>query len=211
MTDTEVALKTQGNALFKQMPEFCFGLVDFNQLPTDDLPEIAFVGRSNVGKSSLINAVAGCKIARTSVTPGRTQQFNFFKVQNACYIVDLPGYGFAKAPKKMVEHWTRMIHQYLRGRVQLKRVFLLMDSRHGIKEVDANIMKMLDTSAVSYQIILTKMDKITQKQQETVLADTLAISAKHAACYPEIILTSAEKRIGIEQVRMQFVKLIAGI
>lgn len=205
-------LKTEGLALFKQKPEFVRGVTTIDQLPTDGLMEIAFAGRSNVGKSSLINAVTGARgLARASNTPGRTQQLNFFKVSDKCHIVDLPGYGYAAAPEKMVQAWTRLIHDYLRGRVQLRRVFLLIDSRHGIKPVDEKIMKMLDGAAVTYQIILTKADKISRIASETVLKQTIEMGQKHVACYPEILLTSSEKNWNIDLVRAEFVKVIEGI
>ena len=145
-------LKQEGNDLFKKSPTFLRGVANVEQLPVSKSYEFAFAGRSNVGKSSLINAVTMTRgLARASNTPGRTQELNFFDVDGQCYIVDLPGYGYAAAPEKMVQAWTRLIHDYLRGRVQLKRVFLLIDSRHGLKEVDVKIMKMLDAAAVSYQ------------------------------------------------------------
>ena len=150
-------------------------------------------------------------LARASNTPGRTQELNFFDANGQFYIVDLPGYGYAAAPEKMVQAWTRLIHDYLRGRVQLKRVFLLIDSRHGIKEVDVKIMKMLDAAAVSYQIILTKIDKISKTACEKVLTDTIEKAKMHVAAYPEILVTSSEKNINIESVRSQFVKVLKGI
>ncbi|MBR5129826.1 MAG: YihA family ribosome biogenesis GTP-binding protein [Alphaproteobacteria bacterium] len=205
-------LKQEGLALFKKTPEFVRGVTTIDQLPTDGLMEIAFAGRSNVGKSSLINAVTGARgLARASNTPGRTQQLNFFKVSDKCHIVDLPGYGYASAPEKMVQAWTRLIHDYLRGRVQLRRVFLLIDARHGIKPVDEKIMKMLDGAAVTYQIILTKADKISRIAGEAVLKQTMEIGQKHVACYPEILLTSSEKNWNIDLVRAEFIKVIEGI
>lgn len=202
----------KGNDLFKTRPNFTLGVVDINQLPTDGLMEIAFAGRSNVGKSSLINAVTGIRgLARASNTPGRTQQLNFFNVSDKCYIVDLPGYGYAAAPEKMVQAWTRLIHDYLRGRVQLRRVFLLIDARHGIKPVDEKIMKMLDGAAVTYQIILTKSDKISIKQAESILHQTIEMGQKHVACYPEVLLTSSEKNHHIDLVRAEFIKVLEGI
>ncbi len=211
-TDFQADLIRKGNRLFEQKPVFLRGVVDVEQLPTGGLPEFAFAGRSNVGKSSLINAVTGVKgLARASNTPGRTQELNFFEQPGQFLIVDLPGYGYAAAPEKTVQTWTRLIHAYLRGRVQLRRVFLLIDARHGIKKVDENIMKMLDTAAVSYQIILTKADKISATEAQTVLSDTIAIGAQHVACYPEVILTSSEKNMNIDCVRAQFVKVLEGI
>lgn len=205
-------LKKEGNTLFIQKPTFLRGVASVEQLPITQVAEFAFAGRSNVGKSSLINAVTGVRgLARASNTPGRTQELNFFDAAGAFFIVDLPGYGYAAAPEKMVQAWTRLIHDYLRGRVQLKRVFLLIDSRHGLKDVDIKIMKMLDSSAVSYQIILTKIDKISKKECEKVLADTIEKSKTHVAAYPEILVTSSEKNIGIEEVRAQFVKVLKGI
>lgn len=205
-------LKKEGLALFKDKPEFVRGVTTIDQLPTDGLMEIAFAGRSNVGKSSLINAVTGARgLARASNTPGRTQQLNFFKVADKCHIVDLPGYGYAAAPEKMVQAWTRLIHDYLRGRVQLRRVFLLIDARHGIKPVDEKIMKMLDGAAVTYQIILTKADKISKVAGEAVLKQTMEMGQKHVACYPEILLTSSEKNWNIDLVRAEFIKVIEGI
>lgn len=201
-----------GDELFKTRPEFELGVANLEQLPTDGLMEIAFAGRSNVGKSSLINAVTKAKgLARASNTPGRTQQFNYFKVDDTCHLVDLPGYGYAQAPEKMVQSWTRMIHAYLRGRVQLRRVFLLIDARHGIKEVDLKIMKMLDAAAVSYQIILTKCDKISRIESDKVLQKAHEIGKTHVACYPEIIVTSSEKNINIDLVRAEIAKVVEGI
>ena len=205
-------LKKEGNDLFIQKPTFLRGVASVDQLPTTNVAEFAFAGRSNVGKSSLINAVTGVRgLARASNTPGRTQELNFFDADKQFFIVDLPGYGYAAAPEKMVQAWTRLIHDYLRGRVQLKRVFLLIDSRHGLKEVDVKIMKMLDSAAVSYQIILTKIDKISKTQCEKVFAETVEKAKSHVAAYPEILVTSSEKNIGIEAVRAQFVKVLKGI
>lgn len=205
-------LKKEGNELFQKSPVFLRGVASVDQLPIGQLPEFAFAGRSNVGKSSLINAVTQTRgLARASNTPGRTQELNFFDVSGMFHIVDLPGYGYAAAPEKMVQAWTRLIHDYLRGRVQLKRVFLLIDSRHGIKEVDVKIMKMLDSAAVSYQIILTKIDKISKTACEKVLSETIETAKKHVAAYPEILVTSSEKNINIEAVRAQFVKVLKGI
>ena len=173
-------------------------------LPDAEVPEIAFCGRSNVGKSSLLNALTGRKsIARTSVTPGRTQELNFFDVGEPLRfrLVDMPGYGFAKAPPKVVETWRRLVRDYLRGRVQLKRTLLLVDARHGVKAVDAEMMKMLDEAAVGYRIVLTKGDKIKASELEAVHAATLAEARKHPAAYPEVHVTSSEKGLGIEALR----------
>lgn len=202
----------KGKDLFKSPARFFKGVVDVCSLPETGLPEIAFAGRSNVGKSSLINAITGVNgLARASNMPGRTQELNFFELPGKAYLVDLPGYGFAAAPKKVVQAWTRLIHDYLRGRVQLKRVFLLIDSRHGIKKTDENVMKMLDGAAVTYQIILTKADKLPSGVVQSMLKKTQEMSQKHVACYPEVLMTSAPKRQNIDQVQAAFYKVLAGI
>lgn len=173
-------------------------------LPDPEVPEIAFCGRSNVGKSSLLNALTGRKaIARTSVTPGRTQELNFFDVGEPLQfrLVDMPGYGFAKAPPAVVERWRRLVRDFLRGRVVLKRTLLLVDSRHGVKPVDAEMMKMLDEAAVGYRIVLTKADKIKASELEKVAAETLAEARKHPAAFPEVHVTSSEKGMGIAELR----------
>ncbi|MCT2398107.1 ribosome biogenesis GTP-binding protein YihA/YsxC [Novosphingobium mangrovi (ex Huang et al. 2023)] len=173
-------------------------------LPEPEVPEIAFCGRSNVGKSSLLNALTGRKaIARTSVTPGRTQELNFFDVGEPLQfrLVDMPGYGFAKAPPAVVEKWRRLVRDFLRGRVVLKRTLLLVDSRHGVKPVDAEMMKMLDEAAVGYRIVLTKADKIKASELEKVHAATVAEARKHPAAFPEVHVTSSEKGMGIEELR----------
>ncbi|GGB93856.1 putative GTP-binding protein EngB [Novosphingobium endophyticum] len=173
-------------------------------LPEPEVPEIAFCGRSNVGKSSLLNALTGRKaIARTSVTPGRTQELNFFEVGDPLQfrLVDMPGYGFAKAPPKVVETWRRLVRDFLRGRVVLKRTLLLVDSRHGVKQVDAEMMKMLDEAAVGYRLVLTKADKIKASELDKVIAETLAEARKHPAAFPEVHVTSSEKGMGIAELR----------
>lgn len=181
-------------------------------LPDPIVPEIAFAGRSNVGKSSLINALVNRKdMARASNTPGRTQELNFFDVGTPPLfrIVDMPGYGYAKAPLKTVQQWRYLINDYLRGRAVLKRVFVLIDSRHGIKEVDHEIMKMLDTAAISYRIVLTKTDKIKASEREAVEVDTMAKLRKHVAAFPDISVTSAEKRGGIDDLRDAVLEAVA--
>ena len=173
-------------------------------LPEPTVPEIAFAGRSNVGKSSLINALTNRNgLARASNTPGRTQELNFFEVGKPVFfrIVDMPGYGYAKAPVSTVKKWRHLINDYLRGRVVLKRVFVLIDSRHGIKDVDTEILDMLDEAAVSYRIVLTKTDKIKASELETVRAATQAAISKRAAAFPEMSVTSAEKKGGIDDLR----------
>ncbi len=181
-------------------------------LPEPDVAEIAFAGRSNVGKSSLINALVNRhNMARASNTPGRTQELNFFDVGDPVIfrIVDMPGYGYAKAPIATVKKWRHLINDYLRGRVVLKRVFLLIDSRHGIKEVDHEIMAMLDAAAISYRIVLTKTDKIKASEREAVEADTAVKLRKHVAAFPQLSVTSAEKRGGIDELRQAVLEAVA--
>lgn len=200
----------QGRLLFRQECEFLMGAVDLHSLPEANAPEVAFAGRSNVGKSSLLNALTDRKgLARTSNTPGRTQQLNFFFLgerseesdQLGLYLVDLPGYGYAKVSKTLVKDWVKLMRAYLRGRPNLKRVFVLVDGRHGLKDSDLDIMQMMDETAVSYQIVLTKMDKVKAKDKETLLKKTHAEVRKHIAAHPEIIETSSVKGYGVEDLR----------
>ena len=197
-----------GRKLLSGPCTFMLGAARLDQLPVSELGEIAFAGRSNVGKSSLINALTGQKnLAKASNTPGRTQQLNYFNLGNKLLMVDLPGYGFAQAPENLVKQWQKMIFAYLQGRVNLKRVFLLIDSRHGIKKVDEEIMKMLDTAAVTYQIVLTKTDKISAKELQKVIFDTQENIKKHGAAHIRLLATSSEKKLGLEELRAE----IAGL
>lgn len=182
--------------------DFLKGVVAMNGLPADDRIEVCFAGRSNVGKSSLINALTGRKgLARASNTPGRTQEINFFTLTESHYLVDLPGYGFANAPLAVVEKWQRLLKQYLSGRQTLRRAFVLIDTRHGVKKVDEEIMKLLDTSAVTFQVVMTKADKVKEKDRAKILDQVRDALSKHPAAYPEIVLTSSEKGDGIATLR----------
>ena len=202
MADTD--LTEQARRLFAGRVEFLRSAPSLDFLPDPEVAEIAFAGRSNVGKSSLLNAITGRKsIARASVTPGRTQELNFFEVGDptALRLVDMPGYGYAKAPLKVVENWKRLMRDYLRGRVVLKRALVLIDSRHGVKEVDREMMKMLDDSAVGYRLVLTKADKIKASELEAVVTATQAEARKHSAAFPVLHVTSSEKGMGIAELR----------
>lgn len=191
-----------GRKLFAGPCDFMLGVVKLDALPPPDAPEIAFAGRSNVGKSSLINALTGRKnLARASNAPGRTRELNFFDMGGRLRIVDLPGYGFAKAPKTVVERWTALTKTYLRGRVNLKRVILLIDSRHGIKATDEGIMKALDEAAVGYQVTLTKTDKLKKGELDTRLAETAERIKRRPAAYPVVAATSSEKGWGLPELR----------
>ena len=206
MVDAEFTAEeiARGEALFKGPCVFVKGVTSIEALPDDGRPEIAFAGRSNVGKSSLLNALTGRKtLARVSVTPGRTREINFFALglTGALHLVDMPGYGYAKAPKSAVKGWTRLIGDYLRGRRELKRVFLLIDARHGIKPNDRETMKLMDESAVSYQAVLTKADKPKASELEAVIAKAEAELAKHPAAYPQVLVTSARTGSGIPELR----------
>ncbi len=192
------------NRLFSGRVDFLLSAPQLKFLPEPTVPEIAFCGRSNVGKSSLLNALTGRRaIARASVTPGRTQELNFFEVgaPTAFRLVDMPGYGFAKAPVKVVEKWKALVRTYLRGRQVLARVLVLVDARHGLKDVDREMMAMLDAAAVSYRVVLTKADKLKASELAAVLAATEAEAKKHVAAFPVIHLTSSEKGLGIAELR----------
>ena len=204
MDEIEQELADRAGRLFSGRVEFLKSAPALKFLPEPDVPEIAFCGRSNVGKSSLLNALTGRRaIARTSVTPGRTQELNFFEVgePTTFRLVDMPGYGYAKAPPKVVEQWRGLVRSFLRGRVPLKRTLLLVDSRHGIKDVDLEMMKMLDEAAVGYRVVLTKADKIKAEELARVIEKTAQEARKHPAAYPVIHVTSSEKKMGIEELR----------
>lgn len=191
-----------GRKLFAGQTEFLKGVVAMSGMPPADRIEVCFAGRSNVGKSSLINALTGRKgLARASNTPGRTQEINFFTVGEAHYLVDLPGYGFANAPVAVVQKWQKLLKSYLSGRPTLRRVFVLIDARHGAKAVDEEIMGLLDKSAVTFQVVMTKADKVSKAELAKSLEITRASLAKHPAAFPEVVLTSSEKSEGIETLR----------
>jgi ribosome biogenesis GTP-binding protein ysxC len=199
----------RGRELFNKKCDFVLSVANLNQLPDGDRVEVAFAGRSNVGKSSLINALFGQKkLAKTSSTPGRTQQLNYFNLDDKLYLVDLPGYGFAKAPKDIVKNWQKLINSYLVGRATLRRVFLLIDSRHGIKKIDEEIMEMLDKAAVTYQIVLTKIDKISTKELEKVLTATDRIVREHTAAHVTILKTSSEKNLYLDELKAETADLL---
>ncbi len=198
----DYATREIGRKLFAGGSEFLKGVVGMDGMPPPDRLEVCFAGRSNVGKSSLINALTGRKaLARTSNTPGRTQEINFFTLGEKHYLVDVPGYGFANAPKAIVQKWQRLLKAYLSGRQSLRRVFLLVDARHGAKAVDEEIMQLLGRSAVTFQVIMTKCDKPSKAEVAKSLEKTMEVLAKHPAAFPEIILTSSEKGDGIDTLR----------
>ena len=206
--DADALSREAGRLLMTSEVEFLKGVVALDGLPEANRIEVCFAGRSNVGKSSLINALTGRRsLARASNTPGRTQEINFFTAGDTHYLVDLPGYGYAEAPVHIVEKWQRLLKAYLQGRQTLRRAFVLIDARHGIKKVDDEIMKMLDTSAVTFQCVVTKTDKVSRVALDKTLEQIRAGLAKHPAAYPEIVLTSSEKGEGIETLRA----IIAGL
>jgi GTP-binding protein len=198
----DAAAEEAGRRLFAGACDFVAGAAVETALPLDGLPEIAFAGRSNVGKSSLVNALTGrTTLARVSHHPGRTQQLNFFDLAGRLMLVDLPGYGFAEVSKSDVARWTGLIHRYLRGRASLRRTLLLIDARHGVKEPDRPLMTLLDEAAVSYQVVLTKIDKVKPAELEQRIAGVAKELASHVAAHPVIHLTSAHEGIGIAALR----------
>jgi GTP-binding protein len=202
MDDPDPFSAERGRLLFAGPVDFLKGVVAMSGLPPADRIEVCFAGRSNVGKSSLINALTGRKaIARASNTPGRTQEINFFALGTSHYLVDLPGYGYANAPLDKVAAWQALLKKYLSGRQSLRRAFVLIDTRHGIKSVDEEIMSLLDSSAVTFQCVLTKADKVKDKDRDAILEQVRGKLAKHPAAYPEIIMTSSEKGDGIATLR----------
>ncbi len=199
-----------GRRLFASGADYLLSVHDLAAIPPAGPVEVAFAGRSNVGKSSLINALTNRKkLAKTSNAPGRTQSLNLYRISDDIHLVDMPGYGFARAPKAMVKAWTALIRAYLAGRPSLRRVFVLVDSRHGLKDGDKAIMDLLDTAAVSYQIVLTKTDKISGSALDTVKDETAKAIAKRAAAHPDILATSSEKGVGIDRLRAEIASLLA--
>lgn len=209
--DAEPEAAERGRKLFAGPCEFLRGVVAMDGLPPADRVEVCFAGRSNVGKSTLINALTGRKaLARASNTPGRTQEINFFGLGEAVYLVDLPGYGFAEAPKAVVERWQALLRAYLAGRQTLRRAFVLIDARHGIKAVDHEILELLDRAAVVFQVVLTKADKPSPRDLARVCDEVAAALARHPAAFSEIVVTSAETGRGLPTLRAIVAELAAG-
>jgi len=204
-TDTQIEA---GRLLFAREVLFMLSVVNLDALPPPDRPEICFAGRSNVGKSSLINALTNRKgLARASNTPGRTRELNYFNVDDRLNLVDLPGYGYARAPKTQISNWTKLTRSFLRGRAGLRRVFLLIDSRHGIKPSDIELIEMLDDAAVTYQLVLTKTDKIKRGELDKVMRRTSRTINKRPAAHPELMVTSSEKKTGLDDLRAEIATL----
>jgi GTP-binding protein len=208
MEDFSPAQIEEARKIFAGECTFLWGSADLNALPPPDKNEIAFAGRSNVGKSSLVNALTGRKtLAKISQTPGRTQQLNFFNLADHLYLVDMPGYGYAKVSKKMRADWDKLIFNYLQGRPNLRTVMVMVDSRHGLKDVDLHLMDLLDRAAVNYRIVLTKCDKVTEAERKAVADQVRQSLLKHPAAYPIVSATSAENGIGIPELRAMIISL----
>ena len=210
--DIDAKLIEEGRKLFAGEWKFVWASPSIETLPPMAGMEVAFAGRSNVGKSSLINALTGRNaLARTSHTPGRTQELIFFDGPDSAglRLVDMPGYGYASAPKTQVASWTKLIHQFLQGRATLARVYVLIDARHGIKDVDQDVLKTLDKSAVSYQVVLTKADQVKKAELEKNIAETIAALAKHPAAFPEVLVTSSRSGAGMPELRAAMVRLLS--
>lgn len=199
MSANENEMSKELKKMISSSCEFILGITDLSQLPGNEMPEIAFAGRSNVGKSSLLNALTGRKaLARVSHTPGRTQQLNFFEIGKKFILVDMPGYGYAKVSKKMRKEWDKLILEYLKGRPNLRTVFVLIDSRHGLKESDLHLFSLLDKAAVAYRIILTKIDKTSPGELNRCIEETEKTLKKHPAAFPSVLATSSHKKEGLE-------------
>lgn len=207
--EPETAAREKGRLMFAAPVEFLKGVVAMSGLPAADRIEVCFAGRSNVGKSSLINALTNRKnLARASNTPGRTQEINYFTTEAGPYLVDLPGYGYAQAPVAVVAKWQKLLKSYLSGRATLRRAFVLIDTRHGVKAVDEEILTLLDRAAVTFQVVMTKADKVSRTERDQAIEQVKGALAKHPAAYPEIVVTSSEKGDGIETLRAIIATLV---
>jgi GTP-binding protein len=207
--EPEFEAREKGRLMFAGRVDFVKGVVAMSGLPPADRLEVCFAGRSNVGKSSLINALTGRKnLARASNTPGRTQEINYFNLADDRFLVDLPGYGYAEAPLPVVAKWQALLKSYLAGRQTLRRAFVLIDTRHGVKAVDEEIMNLLDRCALTFQAVLTKADKVSKVEREAIIEQVKGALAKHPTAYPELVVTSSEKGDGIETLRAIIATLI---